>query len=94
MKPSLEKIVADHIKTDEDFQEKINRVIFGDDPNDKGMKQKVDEMHDILISARNIGGFFTSVKGVFGWLLILGAFVALIKGWFVGAVLSIFNSIR
>lgn len=94
MKKSLEKTVADHIKVDEEFQEKINRVLFGDDVNEKGMKDKVDEMHSILMQVQNVGGFFSGIKGVLGWLLILGAFIALIKGWFGGAVLAVINNLK
>ena len=81
LRRSRDKTLEEHIRFDEEFQDKINHVIFGLDPNEKGMKDKVDEMHDILIQARNVGGFFTGIKGVMGWLIVLGALVALFKGW-------------
>lgn len=34
------------------------------------------------MSARGVGGFFNGIKGILGWLLLVGAIVALIKGWF------------
>ncbi len=83
-KGSMEEALAAHILVDEEFQNKINRVIFGDDPNEKGMKEKVDDMHKILISAQNIGGFFNGIKGILGWLILFGAVLVLLKGWFIG----------
>ncbi len=72
----------DHLLEDKKFQDKINRVLFGEDVNDKGMKDKVDEMHAILISAKNVTGFFGSLKNIFAWILVLGALIALFRGAF------------
>lgn len=82
MKLQDTNLLTSHINADKEFQDKINRVLFGDDINEKGMKDKVDEMHSILMSARGVGGFFNGIKGILGWLLLVGAIVALIKGWF------------
>lgn len=30
---------------------------------------------------KNVGGFFGGVKSLMGWMLVLGLFVALAKGW-------------
>lgn len=94
MKIEIEKIMADHMHADEIFQDKINRVLFGDDVNEKGMKDKVDEMHRILVSAQNLGGFFTGLKSIFGWLIALGAVIAIFKGWAVGALQFIFFKLQ
>lgn len=65
----------------------LMRVIFGDEAIDeKGMKDKVDEMHKLLVQAKNVGGFFGGVKALAGWLLVIGALVALFKGWLVGII--------
>jgi len=63
--------------------EVLNRVIFGDtETGDIGMQQKVDEMHKLLMQARNVGGFFGSVGGTLKWLLVIAAVIVVIKGWF------------
>ena len=63
------------------------RIIFGDkDSGEIGMKAKVDEMHSILLATQNVSGFFGGVKGTLGWLLLIGAGIALLKGWFAGLI--------
>lgn len=67
--------------------EVLNRVIFGDtETGEIGMKQKLDEVHHLLVQARNVGGFFGGLGGGLKWLLIIGAVIALIKGWFSGVI--------
>lgn len=90
----IEKLLEEHLKADEEFQAKINRVIFGDDVNEKGMKDKVDEMHDILVSARNVGGFFSGFGGTLKWLLIIGAVIGLLKGWWGGIIHYLITTVR
>lgn len=61
----------------------LNRVIFGDEvTGDIGMKQKIDDVHDLLMKARNVGGFFGGIGGGLKWLLIIAAVIAVMKGWF------------
>lgn len=48
------------------------------------MKIKVDEMHALLVQAKAVGGFFGGIKSLAGWLLVIGALVALAKGWLAG----------
>jgi len=86
--------MEEHLKSDEEFQAKINRVIFGDDINEKGMKAKVDDMHDILISMRNVGGFFNGIGGTLKWLLVVGAIIGLLKGWWAGFLTTVITAIR
>lgn len=70
------------------FQSTINYVLFGNkELKEPGMKEKVDEIHALLVQARNVGGFFTGIKALAGWLLVIGALVALFKGW-LGALLA------
>lgn len=53
-------------------------VVFGNEKtNDKGMKQKVDEMHEMLVQAKGL-------KNILGILISLGAAFAIMKGWFNG----------
>lgn len=67
---------------------KMNKVMYGDkEAGEMGMKEKVDEMHKLLVQAQNVGGFFTGIKSLVGWLLVIGAFIALMKGWLSALVL-------
>lgn len=55
----------------------IERVIFGDEKHgDKGMKIKVDEMHEILVGLRGI-------KGLFGLVIMVGLTLVTIKTWII-----------
>ena len=50
------------------------------------MKDKVDEIHALLIQAKAVGGFFGGIKSLAGWLLVIGALIALAKGWLAGLI--------
>lgn len=77
MKPSLEVIVAEHLKSDEIFQDKINRVLFGDKTTDDiGMKEKVDDIHKMLVQVNGVGNFLK-------WIIVVGASLAAIKVWII-----------
>jgi hypothetical protein len=79
----MERRIDDN-KIDELIEEVItlNRVIFGDEATgDKGMKEKVDDIHSLLVQAKNIGGFFGGIKSLIGWMLVVGAFILALKGW-------------
>jgi len=57
-------------------------VLFGDAvTNEMGMKQKVDEMYDMLIQSKGLIRIFGGIKGILGFLIVLGASVAVVKGW-------------
>ena len=59
----------------------LKTVVFGNkELGEKGMKEKVDEMHEILIQARGIGGFFSGIKGFLGIFIVIAAAIAIIKG--------------
>ena len=65
----------------------IKRVIFGDEESgEQGMKSKIDEVHEILVSFKNVKGFFNGLGGWFKFLLVVGAVIALMKGWLAGLV--------
>lgn len=64
------------------FQNSMTHVLYGDKENHEiGMKDKVDEIHALLLQAKAVGGFFGGIKALAGWLLVIGALVALFKGW-------------
>lgn len=53
----------------------LEEVVFGNvRTGEKGMKQKVDEMHEVLIG-------FKGVKGFFGAVVLIGAVLFAIKAW-------------
>lgn len=63
----------------------LMKVIFGNEQTgEMGMKAKIDEVHELLIQAKAVGGLFSGVKSMAGWLLVIGAVVALAKGWAIG----------
>mgnify|MGYP003461668275 CR=1 FL=1 len=75
------------MKSHDEEHNLMMRIIFGDkDSGEIGMKAKVDEMHSILLATQNVSGFFGGVKGTLGWLLLIGAVIALLKGWFAGLI--------
>jgi hypothetical protein len=77
MQPSIEIIVAEHMKADELNQQKINRVLFGDtSTGDVGMKEKVDDIHQMLIQVNGVGNFLK-------WIIVCGASLAAIKLWII-----------
>lgn len=67
------------------FQSTMTYVLYGNKENNEiGMKDKVDEIHALLVQAKAVGGFFGGIKSLAGWLLVIGALVALFKGWLAG----------
>lgn len=85
---------TEHLKEDEefqrktlDFEKKIVHVLFGNEATKEiGMKDKVDEIHMLLVQAKAVGGFFGGIKSLAGWLLLIGAIIALAKGWLAGII--------
>lgn len=60
----------------------LQHVVFGnEESHEKGMKEKVDEIHDMLIQAKGLSKFFGGVRGTLGLLLVVGAVITLIKTW-------------
>lgn len=66
------------------------QVIFGDkDTGLIGMKEKVDEIHTILLQVKNVSKFFGGIGDALKWLLIITAVIGAVKGWWVGLLTSI-----
>jgi len=77
--------VIDHLKgfpiRQRELQE-MREVIFGNkQTGEKGMKEKLDTIYEILVQARGVGNFFGGIKGILGLLIVMGAAVTIIKGW-------------
>lgn len=81
----------DHLKRDEEFENKISRILFGEN-EEIGMKQKVDEMHSLLVQAQNVKGFFSSVGSFGKWIIAIAAMILVIKTW--GASLLLWLHIK
>ena len=69
-----------HAADDRNQFDRLNRAIFGED-GEKGMKDKVDDMYDILIQAQGIRSFFGGIKGGLGIIIVIGAAWTIIKSW-------------
>jgi hypothetical protein len=64
-----------------------HRAIFGDvDLNEKGMKEKVDTMYNILVTSSNVSGIFARIGGFSKTVLIIVGLIGLIKGWWIGLI--------
>ena len=73
------------MKTHDQEHDLMMRVIFGDkESGELGMKEKVDDMHKILIASQNVGGFFGKIGVGLKWLLVIAAVVGIIRGWWIG----------
>jgi len=72
--------------------ENLMKVIFGDQETGLiGMKDKVDEIHDILISIKSVSKFFGGIGTTLKWLLVIAGVVGVIKGWWAGILGFIIN---
>jgi hypothetical protein len=84
---TLEETMKDHILKEEAKFAAYDRAIFGDkELGQKGLIEMNREMYDLLMGARHVGGFFGGLKGSLGWLLLIAAVVATLKGWWVGII--------
>lgn len=62
----------------------LEEVIFGNSKTgEKGMKQKVDEIHDIITQSKGVISFFGGLKGILGFIIVLGAVITIVKGWLI-----------
>lgn len=60
----------------------LNYVIFGNPhTGEKGMKQKLDEVHEILLQSKGVISFFGGVKGILGLAITVAAALTILKGW-------------
>lgn len=70
----------------------LMRVIFGDDElGEMGMKEKVDEIYDILTSAKNLIKVLDTFSLVLKWVAGIVIIFGLFKGWFAGLIAFILN---
>lgn len=59
----------------EEEHETLMRVIFGDSTTgEKGMKEKVDEIHQMIVQVNGVGSFLK-------WIIIIGASLTAVKLW-------------
>lgn len=78
-----------------DEHELMMRVIFGDkDHGEMGMKEKIDEVHEILTQIKGVSGFFSSLGAWLKWLLVIGGFIGLVKGWWVAVIASVVTELK
>jgi hypothetical protein len=56
----------------------LMRTVFGDEQieGDTGMKQKVDEIHKVMVKLDGVGGFLK-------WIIIIGGSLGAIKIWLI-----------
>lgn len=88
----LTNMVTSHIKDEEAKFSVYERVLFGDKQlGEIGMKDKVDEMHDILIASRNVTGFFGKIGGFGKWVFVIVGLVGLLKGWWFALFIATSN---
>lgn len=61
----------------EEEHETLMRVIFGDEQTgEKGMKEKVDEIHQMIVQVNGVGSFLK-------WIIVIGASLAAVKLWLI-----------
>jgi len=72
-----------------------NRAIYGDEKTGEvGMLKKINEVHGILTSARNVGGFFNGIGKTITWILIFAGLIAAVKGWWAAIIHSIVVTVK
>ena len=73
----LEKLLLAHIKDEENLLKLHHRAIFGDDElNESGMKDKVDEIHKMIVQVNGVGSFLK-------WIIVFGAALGAVKLWLI-----------
>ena len=78
----LDKKISLHIEENKKDFSLINKVIFGDkEVGTVGMKDKVDEMHEILMNIKGSGKVINGVGSMIKYLMIVALVVAFFKGW-------------
>lgn len=91
----LEKLLKEHIDKEDNLMKLHHRVLFGDQELDEmGLIKQNKEIYDILTSVKNVNKFIGGFGATLKWLLIIGAVIGLIKGWFAGIVAYIAHQIK
>jgi hypothetical protein len=66
----------------EEEHNNLMKVIFGDEETGViGMRTKVDEIHDILVSIKSVSKFVGGIGTTLKWLLVIAGVIGVIKGW-------------
>ena len=77
--------IREHLDTFPERQREIHdmrMLLFGNAATgEKGMKQKTDEIHDILTQSKGVIAFFGGVRGILTFVIIVGAALTLMKSW-------------
>jgi len=88
----IEAQLNTHEQHDKDRFEFLQRVIFGDKlTGEMGMKEKVDEMHDILTNVRGANRVFGGTVNYIKMIMIVVGIVGIIKGWWTSAIMAVIN---
>lgn len=70
-------MVKKKVSQREEEHETLMRVIFGDEATgEKGMKEKVDEIHQMIVQVNGVGSFLK-------WIIVIGASLAALKLWLI-----------
>jgi len=91
-----QKAWIEHLNDDKSFQGKVERVLFGsEEEKAKGMVEKVDEIHAIVMKNVNKKGaireMFMGVRGLATLLTAIVIILGIIKGWFVALLAYFFH---
>jgi hypothetical protein len=84
---TLEEKMDNHITKEDARFVLYDRALFGDEKlGIKGVVEMNREMYELLMNTRHVGKFFGGFKGVLGWLLLIAAVIATLKGWWFGII--------
>lgn len=62
----------------------IRALLFGNPhTGEMGMKEKLDEIHNILTQSKGVIAFFGGVRGILGFVIVLGAVITVVKSWLI-----------
>lgn len=83
----IENLLREHIKEESGLLNLHHRAIFGDkELGEPGMKDKVDEMHAILMSFKGANKVLSGGLLSFKTIMIIVGIIGIIKGWWVQLV--------
>ncbi len=83
----LEKLIKEHINEEGKLIDLHHRAIFGDAQlGEKGMKEKIDEVHGILTNIKGTGKVFGGTLNTIKTLMVIVAIIGVFKGWWIALV--------
>lgn len=89
----IEHQLDTHEQHDKERFEFLQRVIFGDNvTGEMGMKEKVDEMHQILTNVKGANRIFGGTANYIKGLIIIVGMIGIIKGWWISAIMTVINN--